>query len=274
MINKDEKVIREFGEEWTKFDYSSIDTEKLNQEFEQWFNIFPWDQLPKDAVGFDMGCGTGRWAQFVAPKVKTLNCIEPSDAINVAKKNLINNKNVRFHKETTENCSLSPGSQDFGYCLGVLHHIPNTQKALNDCTRLLKSGAPILIYLYYNFENKPLWYRVLWKISDYIRKFICVCPKPIKHFLAALIALLIYFPLSRLAYILEKIGLNVENIPLAFYRKYPFYRCKNDSLDRFGTRLEQRFSKSEITEMLTKSGCKGVKFPPNTPYWCCIAFKK
>ena len=30
MSNKDEKVIEEFGEEWTKFDYSSIDTEKLN----------------------------------------------------------------------------------------------------------------------------------------------------------------------------------------------------------------------------------------------------
>ena len=99
-------------------------------------------------------------------------------------------------------------------------------------------------------------------------------PNISNKFLVALIVLLVYFPLSSLAYILEKIGLNVENIPLAFYRKYPFYRCKNDSLDRFGTRLEQRFSKSQITEMLTKSGCKGVMFSPKTPYWCCVAFKK
>ena len=100
--------------------------------------------LPKDAVGFDMGCGTGRWAQFVSPKVKTLNCVEPSDAIYMAKKKLINNGNVIFYNETTENCSIVPGSQDFGYCLGVLHHIPNTQNALNDCTKLLKSGAPYI----------------------------------------------------------------------------------------------------------------------------------
>ena len=99
MSNKDEKVIEEFGEEWTKFDYSSIDTEKLKENFDQYFSIFPWDVLPKDAVGFDMGCGTGRWAQFVAPKVKTLNCLKPSDAINAAKKYLINNKNVIFHKK-------------------------------------------------------------------------------------------------------------------------------------------------------------------------------
>ena len=111
-------------------------------------------------------------------------------------------------------------------------------------------------------------------MNDYIRKSIFISPKPIKHFLAALIALLVYFPLSRSAYILEKMGLNVENIPLADYRKKPFYQCKNDSLDRFGTRLEQRYSKSQITEMLTKAGCKGVEFSPNTPFWCCIAFKK
>ena len=253
MSNKDEKVIEEFGEEWTKFDYSNIDTEKLEENFDQYFSIFPWGLLSKDAVGFDMGCGTGRWAQFVAPKVKTLNCVEPSNAINSAKKNLIKHKNVTFRKETTENCSLSPDSQDFGYCLGVLHHIPNTQDALNDCTKLLKSGAPILLYLYYSFENKPFWFKFLWKVSDYIRKFISVSPKPIKHFLASLIALVVYFPLSRLAYILEKTGLNVQNFPLADYRKKPFYQCKNDSLDRFGTRLEQRFSKLQIIEMLKKS---------------------
>ena len=119
-----------------------------------------------------------------------------------------------------------------------------------------------------------MWFKALWKVSDYIRKFISISPKPIKHFLAAIIALVVYLPLSRLAYILEKKGFNVENLPLADYRKKPFYQCKNDSLDRFGTRLEQRFSKSQITEMLTKAGCKGVEFSPNTPFWCSIAFKK
>ena len=50
-----------------------------------------------------------------------------------------------------------------------MHHIPHTQEALKDCTKLLKSGAPILLYLYYNFENKPFWFRQIWKVSDYFR---------------------------------------------------------------------------------------------------------
>ncbi len=94
MSNICKKVIEEFGEEWTKFDYSHIDVKKLNENFNQYFSIFPWDKLPKNAVGFDMGCGTDRLAQFVALKVKTLNCVEPSEAINAAKKNLINYKNL------------------------------------------------------------------------------------------------------------------------------------------------------------------------------------
>lgn len=33
MSNKDEKVIEEFGDEWLKFDYSSINSKKLNENF-------------------------------------------------------------------------------------------------------------------------------------------------------------------------------------------------------------------------------------------------
>lgn len=274
MNNQDEQVIKDFGDEWTQFNFESFDDAKLKENFDQYFEIFPWHLLTKDAVGFDMGCGTGRWAKYVAPKVKTLNCIEPSNAIKVAQKNLCHNKNVKFFNETSENCSLTASSQDFGYSLGVLHHIPDTQNALKDCTKLLKSGAPILLYLYYNFENKPVWYRAAWKLSDYIRRLISISPKPVKNALVSLIAYLVYFPFAQAAYILEKIGFNVENIPLSDYRGKPFYLCKNDALDRFGTRLEQRFSKSEITEMLVNAGCENVEFSPNTPYWCCVAYKK
>ena len=89
-----------------------------------------------------------------------------------------------------------------------------------------------------------------------------------------MIAIAVYFPLSRAALVLEKFGFNVDNIPLSDYRKKPFYQCKNDALDRFGTRLEQRFSKAQITDMLLKAGCINIEFSPTTPFWCCVAFKK
>ena len=204
MSNQDPKVIKEFGDEWTKFNYSDVELEKLKENFDQYFSIFPWWLISNKSVGFDMGCGSGRWAQFVSPLVKKLNCIDPSQAIEVAKVNLRAHKNITYYKETTDNCSLIEGSQDFGYSLGVLHHIPNTTEALKDCGKLLKSGAPFLLYLYYNFENKPLWFRAVWKITDYVRKFVSKLPKSAKMFCCSIIALGVYFPLTRTANILEK----------------------------------------------------------------------
>jgi len=274
MSNKNSKVIEEFGDEWTEFNYSSVDIRKLKENFEEYFNIIPDNFFSNKSVGFDMGCGSGRWAQFVAPKVKHLNCIEPSNAINVAKHNLRNFKNISYYNETTDTCSIEKGTQDFGYCLGVLHHIPNTEKALGDCSNLLKKGGFLLIYMYYNFENKPIWFRLIWKISDFLRTLISILPKSPKLFFCNLIAYLIYFPLSKAALYLEKLGLNVENIPLSEYRNKPFYQSKNDALDRFGTRLEQRFSKLQISEMLKKTGFDNIKFSTKAPYWCCVAVKK
>ena len=274
MINRDEKVIEDFGDEWTKFNYSDFDPEELERSFEEYFDIFPWDMISEKSIGFDMGCGSGRWAQFIAPKVKKLNCIEPSEAIKVAKYKLKSLKNVAFLKETTQTCSLQKGSQDFGYSLGVLHHIPDTDLALSDCAKLLKRGAPFLLYLYYNFENKPIWFKSLWRLSNILRLAISRLPSLPKKLVCNVIAYTIYFPLSRLAYLLEIFGLDVSNIPLSAYRSKPFYQSKNDALDRFGTRLEQRFSKADISNMLIKNGFENVKFSESEPYWCCIAFKR
>ncbi|MHA1133975.1 MAG: class I SAM-dependent methyltransferase [Alphaproteobacteria bacterium] len=273
--NADRQVIECFGVEWEEFDYSSAPAEEeLRQSWDQYFHIFPWSAVTKQSEGFDMGCGTGRWARFVAPKVGTLNCIDPSHAIEVAKHNLASFSNVRFLNETTEACTLGDETQDFGYCLGVLHHIPDTQKGLDDCARILKPGAPFLLYLYYRLENKPLWFRLTWRSSDMVRRFISRTPNVIKKGLCSSIAALIYFPLARLARLLASCGLDVTNMPLSDYRHKPYYQMQNDSLDRFGTRLEQRFSRAEIEGMLGKAGFENIVFSERTPYWCCVSYKK
>ena len=197
-----------------------------------------------------MGCGSGRWAKLVASKVGFLNCIDPSDdAMQEAITNMSNFQNCYFECADVENNSLKNESQDFGYSLGVLHHIPDTALALKSCSKKLKSGSPFLLYLYYRFDNKPRSYYLLWKTSDFARNLICRLPFPIKFLISQLIALLIYFPLARGAFLLEKLGLDVSNFPLTWYRNEPFYIMRTDSLDRFGTRLEQRFTKEEIPSM-------------------------
>jgi ubiquinone/menaquinone biosynthesis C-methylase UbiE len=271
--NLDKKVIQEFGDEWKKFDYENLNQDAILNNFNQYFHIFPWDIIGSSHEGFDMGCGSGRWAQFVAKKVGKLNCIDPSDAIEVAKEKMKNYENVQFWHETTEGCSINSGSQDFGYCLGVLHHIPNTLDALKDCARLLKSGSPFLLYLYYNLDNKPWWYKFLWKISDIFRIIISRMPRILKRPLCDFIALSIYLPLVSVSKIFKFLNFDISNFPLSDYHTKPFYQYRNDALDRFGTRLEQRFSKKEIKEMLTSAGFERISFSESAPFWCSISYK-
>ena len=49
---------------------------------------------------------------------------------------------------------------------------------------------------------------------------------------------------------------------------------KTDALDRFGTKLEQRFSRLDIEKMLLNSGFENIHFSEETPYWGSIAYKK
>ena len=274
MKNTDQKTVEGFGVEWNKYNQSSIPTKELEKSWNQYFNIFPFEKLNNDSQGFDMGCGSGRWAKFVANKVNHLNCVDPSiEALDVAKRNLSNYSNVSFYHGSANENPLIKNSQDFGYCLGVLHHIPDTLEGIKACSNLLKKDAPFLLYLYYDFENRSTLFKLIWKISNIFRKFISLMPRNLKIFTTSIIAFFIYYPLARTALIFEKFGVNVSNFLLTDYRKKSFYFMRTDALDRFGTQLEKRFSREEISHMLKEAGFKDITFSNNMPFWVCVSYK-
>jgi ubiquinone/menaquinone biosynthesis C-methylase UbiE len=272
--NIDPKTVEGFGDEWARFDQSGMSENDTTRLFESYFSIFPWDILSKDAVGFDLGCGSGRWAKLVSPRVGKLHCIDPSKAIEVARKNLQTKTNCEFHHAGVDNIPLLDKSMDFGYSLGVLHHIPDTRSALAACVSKIKPGAPFLLYLYYSLDNRPLWFKVIWKISEVIRKVVSRLPHGMRYRVSQLIAGLVYWPLARSAKLLEFLSFNVSNFPLSAYRDRAFYVMRTDALDRFGTRLEQRFSKSEIKQMMESVGLENIKFNDQTPFWCAVGYAK
>lgn len=269
-----DEVIEDFGREWSRFSHSGLDVKELQSSFSQYFEIFPFDTLHKNSVGFDLGCGSGRWANFIAKRVGCLICVDPSsEALKVAKANLAHHSNVVFKNEAVENLSIADLSMDFGYSLGVLHHTRDTARGIRECTAKLKPGAPFLLYLYYSLDNRPLLFRALWKLSDLIRKIICRLPPRLKFFVCELIALFVYLPMARIAKVFEMLGLSVENFPLSDYRAKSFYIMRTDALDRFGTKVEKRFTKSQIGEMLRSAGMERIQFSNKMPFWVSLSYK-
>ncbi|MES2979241.1 MAG: class I SAM-dependent methyltransferase [Pseudomonadota bacterium] len=271
--NLDPKTVASFEDEWSRFDQGALSEDEAERIFEEYFSEFPWHQLPPGATGFDMGCGSGRWARWAAPRVGHLHCIDPSGAIEVARANLTQLSNVSFHRASVDDGVLPPESQDFGYCLGVLHHVPDTPAGLRACVKLLKPGAPFLVYLYYALENRSRAFRWLWRATDLLRQGISRLPATPKHVATDAIALLVYLPLARAARLLESLGLSVQGIPLSHYRAHSFYTMRTDSRDRFGTPLEQRFTRDQIARMMQEAGLVGIQFRAGAPYWCAVGFK-
>ncbi len=269
----DVEVIEDFGREWNYFDQIKPDNYEYKNIFDNYFDIFPWKLISKESVGFDMGSGSGRWAKFVAPRVRHLHCIEPSNAINISMQNLIDHKNCSFYNKSIKNINLSEGSMDFGYVLGVVHHISDYLDAIERCILLLKPNAPILFYFYYSFENKPNWYIKIWGITNRIRLFTSSLPFRLKIVITTIIATLIYLPLAKFSKLLSFLKFDTKNVPLDYYKDMSFYTMRTDSLDRFGTKLEQRFSKVEIKNILESKGLKNITFSDNAPFWCVVGYR-
>jgi len=265
-------VIDCFGEEWNRFDQTGLTDDERIAAFEAYFEVFPWNDLPADATGFDLGCGSGRWAAHVAPRVGTLHCIDPSDAIDVARRNLRDDDNVVFHRRTAAELPLEPDSMDFGYSLGVLHHVADTEGALRAAVKALKPGAPLLVYLYYAFDNRPPWFRALWQASDVARRVIARQPSCVRQLICDGLAGSVYYPLARGAAVGERLGINVAGWPLSAYRHRSLYAMRTDSLDRFGTRLEKRYTRQQMEALMCDAGLTDIRFCSSV-FWCAVGIR-
>lgn len=271
--NIDAKVVEGFGEEWLKF--NNFDEKTINTISAEYFDIINEKIINKNTYAIDIGCGTGRFTKFLSKDAGFIECVDPSDAIYAADILLADTPNVRLTKASTESLPFDDETFDFAMSIGVLHHIPDTQKAMKDCVRKVKQGGYFYCYLYYNLDNRSWLYRAIFQASNLMRLVISKLPRGIKKIICDILAVIVYMPLVLLVKFFVAIGLRsiARKIPLAAYENKSFFVIRNDSLDRFGTKLEQRFSKKEVIEMMENCGLKDIVVSPNTPYYHAIGKK-
>ncbi len=270
--NTDSTTVKSFGQEWEKF--NAFDEAELELIFNEYFDLCDDQVLPFAAKVLDIGCGSGRWSACLAKRVAHIDAIDPSPAIYTAARLTNKFANIRLSQCAANNLPFADNSFDFLFSLGVLHHLPNTQQAIIDCTKKLKPGGWALFYLYYALDNRGLCYKLIFRISTFARYIICRMPKFIKHFICDAIATVVYWPFVQIVKIFKKLNISFyAKLPLAYYADKSFYIMRNDALDRFGTPLEQRFTKTQILKMLQIAGLTQIQFSNKPPYWHCIAHK-
>lgn len=276
-MNED-KVIRDFGDEWERFDY--LNEERLltlKKQFSKYIAPLPESLKSRhNLIIADFGAGTGRWSYFLKDLTSKLYIVEPSEkAFKVASSRFASENKIILLNESVESNIVPDNSLDLAVSLGVLHHIKNTSAAIRQVSEKIKPGGYFLGYLYYALENKSKMYRAIWKLSNLLRRFISLLPKPMKFALAEIIAAFIYWPLARLSRAFTVLNLPTNAIPLHQYENLTFHVMRADALDRFGTSLENRFTKEQITEMLKSAGFdeSSICFSDGEPFWTFSARK-
>ncbi|HUS02865.1 MAG TPA: class I SAM-dependent methyltransferase, partial [Chitinophagaceae bacterium] len=131
--NIDEKVVEEFGEEWLKF--HEFTDEMISKSVGEYFDIIDDRVINKNTYAIDIGCGSGRWTKVMAPRAGFIEAVDPSNAIFAADRLLKNIDNVRLTKASINTLPFDDDTFDFAMCVGVLHHIPDTQQAMKDCVK-------------------------------------------------------------------------------------------------------------------------------------------
>jgi SAM-dependent methyltransferase len=268
--NIDKRVVNEFGNEWLKFSEHSDDLVKKGGE--EYFDILNEKIINGKTYALDIGCGTGRWTKYLAAKVGFIEAVDPSNAIFAADELLGEIKNVRLSQASIETLPFEDETFDFVMSIGVLHHIPDTRKALNDCVRKVKKGGYFYVYLYYNLDRRGVVYKTIFRISDLIRKVVSRFPGKLKHFVCDVLAIIFYLPFVLLGRFLNFLGFKsvAKRMPLNSYQNRRFFIIRNDALDRFGTRLEQRFSAREIKEIMEDAELTDVVISSGLPYYHAV----
>jgi len=102
--------------------------------------------LPEEWTVGDLGCGTGRLAEALAPFVSQIVAVDDSAAmIEAARDRLARFEHVEVRRGRLEALPVEDGVLDVALVALVLHHLPEPAKAVAEAARALKPGGRLLV---------------------------------------------------------------------------------------------------------------------------------
>lgn len=250
-----------FGYEWQRFP----------EMYAQWEKQFLDYMQPHNAAFFkgkkvlDAGCGNGRFAYYAAKYGAEVWAIDLGPAIEVARKNTEGAGNIRIVQADLHNPPFAPESFDFIYSIGVLHHLPDPERAFQILLQYLKPGGEIQIYLYWTAERRPIKAMLLTAVS-FARRLTTRLPHSAVYALAypsAAAAFMLFVWPYRLMRLVPPLRQLAEKLPMKQYAQFPFRVCVNDQLDRFSAPIEHRYGRADVERWLTRASLDSIAVAAN-----------
>lgn len=198
------KTARAFGFEWNKYKVTSPEEDLLTLAVLTGFDpeiykkiffadIFTYIPTEHEVAQIDtsflagktvieMGCGMGKYVQTVSRYAALAIGLDLSHALLRARRNAAGRDNIFYVRGNILEPPFRPGTFDYGYSVGVLHHTPDCHEAFNRSVALIKDGGKFSVWLYPTERANSRYARITHFVQDdLLRPLTCRLPPAVLY---------------------------------------------------------------------------------------------
>lgn len=146
--------LQSFGDQWTRFDVAHDEEDRNTFEAK---TGMPLSELQGIRV-LDAGCGGGRYSRICGESGAMVTGVDHSRAVDKARQLCAHLDNVRFAQADLKQLPLEPGSFDFVFSIGVMHHDADTRAVFDAVAPMVRPGGRYSIWLY---RRNQWWQEVI-----------------------------------------------------------------------------------------------------------------
>ena len=236
-------------------------SKKMLEDIVSPFNL----KLIKNKTIMEVGTGSGRILKNLLKfKPKKIIGVEPSEAINVAKKNNEESTKIIFKNIKGENIK-DLEKYDFVFSIGVIHHIPNYKKVCKNIYNSLKTNGKFICWVY-GYEGNEIYIFVF----NNLRRLTILMPDFLLRFLCNILNIFLYLYI----FLCKFLSLPLKDYLLNVFSKCSFSKRNYIIFDQLNPSFSKYFKKEEISQLMKISGFKDVKLHRRHKYSWTIISKK
>lgn len=243
---------------WTHFGASEIEN-RWEKDSYQYADLIPDSVFEGEGkIGLDAGCGGG---------ADLLRCWQRGFRVvgfdlSAGVDSLARTAGVPPHGDLVQGdlhmLPFKPGSFDFIYSFGVLHHLPDPRRGFAALAEALKPGAPLVTYLYEAVDARSSLARGLLRGVAAVRRLTAGMTPQVLHALCWTAVPFVWagfaLPARAVAVVSPR---TAAALPFGHTARWPVLAA--DLYDRFAPPVEYRFTEQQVRDLYAQCGLERVE---------------